>query len=45
MCGGLSEGMGMKTYSHGPMDFVKKRTLRFPGRGPGLARKDKEVYQ
>ena len=25
--GGLSEGIGMKTYWHGPMDFVKTLKL------------------
>ena len=27
--GGLREGIGMKTYMHGPMDFVKTLQLRF----------------
>ena len=27
--GGLSKGIGMKTYSHGPMDFVKRTKMRF----------------
>ena len=27
--GGLSEGIGMKTYLHGPMDFAKTLKLRF----------------
>ena len=26
--GGLSEGMGMKTYLHDPMDFAKSQKLR-----------------
>ena len=27
--GGLREGIGMKTYLHGPMDFAKTLKLRF----------------
>ena len=27
--GGLSEGIGLKTYLHGPMDFAKTPKLRF----------------
>ena len=27
--GGLREGIGMKTYLHGPMDYAKKMKLRF----------------
>ena len=27
--GGLSEGTGMKTYLHGPMNFAKTLKLRF----------------
>ena len=27
--GGLSEGIGMKTYVHGPMDFAKMLKRRF----------------
>ena len=27
--GGLKEGIGMKRYLHGPMDFAKKLKLRF----------------
>ena len=27
--GGLREGIGMKTYLHGPMDYAKKLKLRF----------------
>ena len=29
ICGRLSEGIGMKTYLHGPLDFAKTRKLRF----------------
>ncbi|KCZ94934.1 hypothetical protein HOC_20993, partial [Hyphomonas oceanitis SCH89] len=29
MYGGLREGIGMKRYLHGPMDFAKKLKLRF----------------
>ena len=43
--GGLSEGVAMKTYLHDPMNFLKTLELRFSYRGPGPARKKKEVYQ
>ena len=34
--GGLSEGIGMKTFLHGPMDFAKTLKLRFRGGGLDL---------
>ena len=43
--GGLREGIGMKRYLHGPMGFAKTLELAISCRGPGPARKKKEVYQ
>ena len=39
---GLREDIGMKAYLHGPMDYAKKRKLRFV-QGPGPTRKKKEI--
>ena len=43
--GGLREGIGMKTYLHGPTGFGKNAETTISCRGPGPARKKKEVYQ
>ena len=39
MYGGTSEGIGMKTHLHGPMDFAKTLEHAISCRGPGPARK------
>ena len=42
----MREGIGMKSYLHGPMDYAKRLKLRFRvNRGPGPNRKKKEIYQ
>ena len=45
--GGFTEGIGMKTYLHGPMDFVKALKLRFREGDLDLAERRKRylVYQ
>ena len=44
MYGGLSIGLGMKTYLHGPKDSGENAETAISCRGPGPARKKKEVY-
>ena len=39
------EGIGMKTYVHGPMDFAKTLKLRFRVGALDLPERRKEVYQ
>ena len=41
ICRGLREGIGMKTYLHGPMDYAKKLKTTITCRGPGSTRKKK----
>ena len=46
--GGYSEGIGKKTYSHGPMDFAKMLKVRFRVLIVGdldLPERRKEVHQ
>ena len=42
--GGLREGIGMKTYLHGPIDCEKLETV-ISERRPRPTRKKEEVYQ
>ena len=41
--GRLREDMGMKTYLHGPMDYLQTLKVRFRLGGPGPTRKQKEA--
>ena len=43
--GGLREGIGMKTYLHGPIDYAKHLKLRFRIGDPRPTRQKEEVYQ
>ena len=45
MYGGLGEGIGMKMYLHGPMDFVNTLKLPFRVGDLDLSAQRKEAYQ
>ena len=41
---GLIEGIGMSLYLHGPIGLREKIEAAISGKGPGPARKMKEIY-
>ena len=43
--GGLREGVRMKTYVHGPIDYAKKHKTAISSRRPRPTRKKEELYQ